>query len=241
MFKKNFNCIPAIDLIGGKVVRLSQGDYDQVDYYSDSPVQWAKKFEKAGAKRIHLIDLEGAKDGKPLQMDTIRQIRSAVDCELELGGGIRNEETLKSYLNIGVNYLILGSLLVKDQALSLQWIDRYPNQLICGIDARNQQVSIDGWKTDSQLHVFDLFNHLNGHPIHAIIYTDIATDGMLKGPNLSELKTVSEKSPFPVIASGGVSSKQDIQSLMNLVESGVVGCIIGKAIYTGHIQLNEMF
>ena len=234
-----FNVIPAIDLLEGKVVRLTQGDYDQVSDYDISPANLAIKYVENGAKRIHIVDLNGAKEGKLINEPAIQAIRKAVDCQIELGGGIRTLETAQTLLEIGIDYLILGSLLIKDPQTSQNIIKQYPNQVIAGLDAHGLSLAIEGWQEASQITVHDMLTQLQELPLSEIIYTDIAKDGMLAGPSFEHLKTVAQESPFPVIASGGVSSLDDIKKLKDI--PNISGCIIGKAILNQKIELSELF
>jgi phosphoribosylformimino-5-aminoimidazole carboxamide ribotide isomerase len=239
--RSQLTIIPAIDLLDGNVVRLTQGDYDQVSRYDLSPGGLAKSFEEHGAKRLHIVDLNGAKDGSLVNVEAIRQIRDNCNLELELGGGIRNQETINTLKNAGISYFILGSLLVKNWDLAEGLITDNPNQIIAGIDAKDGYMAIHGWLEKSELKATDLAKKLNSLAIESIIYTDIAKDGMLSGPNIPELNEIATVSDHPIIASGGISSQEDIETLATLTETGILGCITGKAIYENKLNLNTLW
>ncbi|MGE4169787.1 MAG: HisA/HisF-related TIM barrel protein [Candidatus Margulisiibacteriota bacterium] len=233
-----FTVIPAIDLLNGQVVRLTQGDYNQVDRYDKSPVEWAKAFEAAGAKRIHIVDLDGAKAGKPVNHDTILAIRKAVSCELEVGGGLRSQDSLAFYKDAGINYLIIGSMLIKQTQTALDLIHAFPNTLIAGVDCKGDFVAVEGWIQKSKTPLKGVLDLLKNTPTAGVIYTDIAKDGMMQGPNLPALKTILEQTHLPLIASGGVSTEADIAQLRKLAPRGLFGCIVGKALLSGSMALD---
>ena len=235
----NFKTIPAIDLLDQQVVRLRKGNYEDVQYYEKSPLEFAKLFESHGATRIHLVDLDGAKSGLPTNFDVIRSIREETSCEIEIGGGIRDIETAKKYIDLGVDFIILGSLLVKNPALAKQIITRFPNQVIAGIDSKNDQIATDGWIETSGVSTLELINQFASLPIESVIVTDIDTDGMLSGPNVHFLDKISANSSIPVIASGGVSCAEDINQLKSL--NKLYGCIVGKAILSELIPLKSLW
>ena len=224
--------IPAIDLLDQKVVRLTQGRYDEVTFYDYGPVDLAIQFEQAGAKRLHLVDLNGARDGSVIHGTIIEKIRSKTSLSIEVGGGIRNKTAANFYLNAGVNQLILGSLFVSNFTLATELASQYKHQIIAGVDAKQDFVATDGWESTSQV-------TLNSLPLHSIIYTDIAKDGMLEGPNIEKLKLVSDCSQHPIIASGGIRGVQDIQQLRSI--NNVKGFIIGKALLNDLSLLNHLF
>ena len=237
-----FEIIPAIDLLDGNVVRLTQGDYNQVQSYTHtSPADWAKKFEDAGARRIHIVDLNGAKSGHLVNADAIQAIRGAVSCKLELGGGIRDHLGLKHVLELGIDWVILGSLLVKQFELAKDMIILNPGRLIAGLDANGTDVAIEGWLQRSGQSIFTLIEQLNSLPLAGLIYTDIAKDGTLVGPNLDALAQVAAASQVPVIASGGVGQLTDITAVRGLYSQGVTGVIVGKAVLSGRISLEDLF
>lgn len=233
-----FTVIPAIDLIDGQVVRLRQGDYDQVTYYDSTPVEFAKKFVDAGITRIHLVDLDGAKSGKTDNLKTITEIRNQVSVEIEVGGGIRDLETAKLYIDHGVNYVILGSAFVSafDQAVEIA--NQFPGQVLAGIDSHDNQVAIQGWTSSSDLSVEALVKQLTDLPLGGIIHTDISRDGMMSGPNLAGYKTLLDLTDHPIIASGGIRDKTDIDAVWALEDLGCQGCIVGKAILSGVLSLD---
>lgn len=236
-----FTVIPAIDLLSGKVVRLKQGDYNQVQYFDQTPGEFAGKFEKAGASRIHIVDLDGAKDSALINYETIKEIRKSVKCKIELGGGIRSLTDVERYFDLGIDFIILGSLLTKDLKTTNQIIEKYPKKIIAGFDARDGYVSVAGWTETSKLSVEDMIKNLNIEKFESIIFTDIATDGMMTGPNLKALDQISKLSPIPIIASGGIRDLSDIEAVSAMQKSGVMGCIIGKAVLSGLISLDKLF
>lgn len=236
-----FTIIPAIDLLDGQVVRLTQGDYNQVSHYAYTPAELAKRYEAFGATRIHIVDLNGAKDGKLVNQDAIESIRNAVSCELELGGGIRNKETAGKILDLGINYIVLGSLLVKDFQTASNIISAFPNKVIAGLDFKNGELAVEGWLETSNTSLESLLSALERLPINSIISTEISKDGMMSGPDLVGLTRLSKQTKLPVIASGGVSSPTDIDSLKDLFDDGIIGCIVGKAVLSGDIELSTLW
>ena len=228
---------PAIDLYGGKAVRLYKGDYNEMTVYSDDPVAVAKAFEEKGAKFIHLVDLEGAKSGTTPNLSTVQNIVSHTGLFAEIGGGIRSMEVIETYLSVGVSRVILGTAAVKDEAFLREAVGRYGEAVAVGVDIRDGYVAIHGWTENSSLYYTDFIQKLTEIGVKTVIVTDISKDGAMKGTNRSLYAELSEKFPqINVIASGGVSSLDDVQSLaaMNLY-----GAIIGKAYYTGAIDLAE--
>ncbi|RAP39213.1 1-(5-phosphoribosyl)-5-[(5-phosphoribosylamino)methylideneamino]imidazole-4-carboxamide isomerase [Candidatus Marinamargulisbacteria bacterium SCGC AAA071-K20] len=236
-----FNIIPAIDLLDGKVVRLTQGKYDQVDTYDISPEALVEKYEAAGAKRIHVVDLNGAKDGKLTNAKVIQSIRNQSSVEIECGGGIRNQESVQSLLDLGINYIILGSLLTKDFEKASQLITTFPGKIIAGIDTVDGNVAVEGWIENSGISEDALLSKLNDLPLESVIYTDIKKDGMMMGPNVESLIQFASLSKHPIIASGGVSTLEDIALLKENESKGISGCIIGKAILSNSIDINLIF
>ncbi|MEK9657162.1 MAG: 1-(5-phosphoribosyl)-5-[(5-phosphoribosylamino)methylideneamino]imidazole-4-carboxamide isomerase [bacterium] len=237
----DFHIIPAIDLYNGRVVRLTQGNYDECETFDLDPVVLAKRFEKAGAKRIHIVDLNGAKEGHLVNASVITQIRRSVDCEIELGGGIRNQKSIDLLFDLGINYVILGSLLIKDMEESQRLISDYPGRIIAGLDAKDDVIAVEGWRESSSSTVDSVVKRLNKLPLSAIIYTDIAKDGMLSGPNFSAIESLLPKSNAPIIASGGVHTLKDIEQLAHYYSKGLFGCIIGKAILKNTLSLTSIF
>ncbi len=218
-----FEIIPAIDLLDGQVVRLTQGDYDRITNYSYTPVELAKLYESHGAATIHVVDLDGARAGRLVNQKALSDIRNAVHCRIEFGGGVRSLETAKTLAAIGIDTMILGSLLIKDEAAARAIIHALPNQIVAGIDALGTDVRVEGWLKGSNLSVGDVIDRYRNDPLAYIIYTDVSKDGMMEGPNLVALEEVAGLSPWPVIASGGVASEDDIFKVRALWEKGVGG------------------
>ena len=227
---------PAIDLYQGKAVRLYKGDYAQMTVYSDDPVSVAQEFQKAGAKRMHLVDLEAAKSGVPANAATIRAIAENTDLFLEVGGGIRNMEILETYLSLGVDRAILGTAAVTDPQFLREAVEKYGEKVAVGVDLKDGFVAIKGWTETSELTAEAFFERMEALGVRTIICTDISRDGAMKGTNRALYKALSEKFAIDLIASGGVSSMEDIAALK---EMGLHGAIIGKAYYTGAIDLKE--
>ncbi|MBG90652.1 MAG: 1-(5-phosphoribosyl)-5-[(5-phosphoribosylamino)methylideneamino]imidazole-4-carboxamide isomerase [Actinobacteria bacterium] len=236
-----FNVIPAIDILDGNVVRLSQGDYNRVDHYHETPSEWAKKFAAHGAQRLHIVDLNGAKDKQLTNLDAIKSIRQSVSCEIELGGGIRSLESAQLLIDLGINYLVLGSLLTEDTPLAMQIIETFPGQIIAGLDIKNGNLAIEGWRSESNTPITTMIDALNDRPISAIISTDVERDGMLTGPNIEQLLCLAADSTHPIIASGGVHSIDDILALKNCESKGISGVIVGKAILSGTLDISTLF
>lgn len=226
---------PAIDICGGKCVRLKQGDYNRETVYGD-PVEMAGHWIGLGAERLHLVDLDGARDGKAKNFDSIRKILEQWNIPCQLGGGIRDESTISRYLEIGVRQLVVGTLALKNPEWFEEMSKKYPQRLVLGIDAKNGMVATDGWLETSRTSGIELARRFEKLPIAAIVYTDIATDGMMQGPNVAEMKAISQAVAVPITASGGVSKIEDIIALS---EAGLPGCIIGRALYEGTIDLKE--
>ena len=227
---------PAIDLYGGKAVRLFKGDYAQMTVYSDDPVSVAKDFAAAGASHIHLVDLEGAKIGKPANLETIRAIVETTGLFAEVGGGIRDMETVDSYLGIGVSRVILGTAAVKDPDFLHAAIQRYGEKIAVGVDLKDGFVAIKGWTETSDLKAEEFFEKMQKLGVRTIICTDISRDGAMKGTNRALYRALSEKFDIDLIASGGVSSMEDV---MALADMKLHGAIIGKAYYIGAIDLKQ--
>ena len=231
--------IPAIDLKGKKCVRLSQGKMDSSTTYSDNPLELAVKWEKMGATRLHIVDLDGAVSGIPKNMELIQEIRTSVDMEIELGGGIRDLRTIEAYFSAGIDFIILGTVAIKDPGLLKESCNRYPGKIIIGIDARNGMVSVQGWTEDTQTSAVDFAKKLDRTKVGAIVFTDISRDGMLTGPNIESTAALAEAIDIPVIASGGISGIKDIKDLINVEQCGIFATIVGRALYTGDIDLKE--
>lgn len=230
--------IPAIDLLDAKVVRLKKGDMKDYKIYSDDPVSAAAEFQKMGVKRLHIVDLDGAKKGESVNFDVIERIVRHTDMEVEVGGGIRTFERVEAYFALGVKYVILGTTAVKDIPLTKKIASAYPGRVILGMDARNGILSAEGWYEDSSLTVEDFISEYKNTPFESVIYTDILRDGMLQGINIEKTGELAAKIPFGVIASGGLKSKDDVYALQKI--DNIKGCIVGKAFYEGLIDIKEL-
>jgi phosphoribosylformimino-5-aminoimidazole carboxamide ribotide isomerase len=231
--------IPAIDVLGGQCVRLYQGDYGQVQTFDENPVAVARRWEEAGATRLHVVDLDGAKAGHPVNLAAIEAIACAVTMPVQVGGGLRDRQSAASLLNLGVQRVILGTVAVEQPELVSQLCQEFPGQIVVGIDARNGRVATRGWLETSEVLATELAQQMANAGAAAIIYTDIHRDGTMQGPNLEALRELVTAIAIPVIASGGVSSVRDLLSLLALEPLGVTGAIVGKALYTGEVSLQE--
>lgn len=227
---------PAIDLRGGKCVRLRQGDYQQEKVFSSDPVAMAQQFEAAGAEYLHIVDLDGARSGQPAHRSVIQQIVRSVDMVCEVGGGVRDEAAIDQLLAAGVQRVVVGTRAATDPAWVAAISHRYPGRVAVGIDAKSGRVATDGWKTDCPLDALDLARQLDPLPLAAIIFTDIATDGMLSGPNLAAMEAMNQAVETPVVASGGVTTTADIAALAAIPLAGV---IIGSALYEQKLTVGE--
>ncbi len=231
--------IPAIDLKNGKCVRLSQGNMHQETVYSDNPVETALKWQSLGAQRLHIVDLDGAVSGTPHNREAIRHIHTAVDMHIEIGGGIRDLDTISAYLDDGIDSVILGTAAIKNPQLRNEACKKYPGRIIIGIDARDGKVSVQGWTEDTATSAIDFARELDPDAVSAIIFTDISRDGMLTGPNIESTVALARSMPIPVIASGGLASLDDIRRLLDVEQYGIMGAITGRALYTGDLDLAE--
>jgi phosphoribosylformimino-5-aminoimidazole carboxamide ribotide isomerase len=231
--------IPAIDLLGGHCVRLYQGDYDRAQLFDENPIEVARQWAAQGATRLHLVDLDGAKAGHPINGETIAAIVRAVDLPIQVGGGLRDQQSIADLLNLGVQRVILGTVAVEQPELVTQVCAAFPGQIVVGIDARNGKVATRGWIETSEVEAIDLAQQMAARGAAAIVYTDIQRDGTLQGPNRQALRLLAEAIDIPVIASGGVSSVRDLLSLLALEPLGVSGAIVGRALYTGDLSLQE--
>ena len=227
---------PAIDLYDKKAVRLYKGDYDKMTVYSNDPLSVAKDFEKSGASCIHLVDLEGAKSGTTPNIDVVRSIVENTSLFTEIGGGIRNMDTVDAYLNIGVNRVILGTAAVTDESFLIEAVKKYGEKIAVGVDIKDGMVAIKGWIEKSGTDAFDFCRKLQKTGVKTIISTDISKDGAMQGANHALYRSLSEKFNMQIVASGGVSSIEDVRKLREL---DIYGAIIGKAYYTGAINLCE--
>ncbi len=230
------NIIPAIDLIGGKAVRLMKGDYDKVTVYSDSPKEVAKGFEKCGARFLHIVDLDGAKDGSTVNFETIGDIVKNTSLSVEVGGGIRNIETVKKYIDVGVDRIIIGTAAVKDPDFLLEAVSLYGEHIAVGVDIKDGAVAIKGWTELSEYSCFDFCAKMQDLGVKTVICTDVSKDGMMSGTNLELYRDMAETFDMNIIASGGVSSIDDVKALSKM---DIYGAILGKALYTGAIDLCE--
>lgn len=235
------NIYPAVDIKGGKCVRLIQGDFDKETVYLENPVEAAKMWQDQGAKWIHVVDLDGAKSGTPSNVDVIKNIRKALSANIQVGGGIRNMSTVENYLNLGVNRVIFGSSAITNLSLVKETIDRFgADKVAVGIDVRQNQVAIEGWTKSSGIAIEKVLGQLKDMGVKTIIYTDISRDGMMKGPNFTGIEKVLSFGDFSVIASGGISSMQDLKQLALYENKGLEGAIIGKALYSGALDLKTV-
>lgn len=232
--------IPAIDLKDGKCVRLRQGRMEDDTVFSDDPVAMAGRWVDAGAQRLHLVDLNGAFEGKPMNADVIHQIAERYpDVPIQVGGGIRDEEAIETYLDAGVQYVIIGTRAVNEPHFVADICAAYPGHIIVGLDAKDGKVAIDGWSKLSHHDVIDLAQHFEKDGVEAIIYTDISRDGMMQGVNVEATVKLAQSITIPVIASGGVTSIEDIRNLLAVSDEGIMGTIIGRALYEETVDFAE--
>ena len=231
--------IPAIDLLKGKCVRLNQGNYNEVTNFNSDPVRQAQVWESQGAKRLHLVDLDGAKTGEPINDLTIKEIKKSISIPIQLGGGIRNIDRAKELFDIGIDRIILGTIAIEKPELVRVLSRNYPKRIAVGIDAKKGMVATQGWLKQSKKTSLELAKELNELELAAIISTDISTDGTLKGPNIQALREIAEISVNPVIASGGIGSTADLIALTDLKNEGIEAIIVGRALYDGSIDLKE--
>lgn len=231
--------IPAIDLLEEKCVRLVQGDYQRAQVFNDNPVEVAKQWVEQGASRLHVVDLDGAKLGQPVNTKAIEAIVQAVPVPVQVGGGLRSRSGVTQLLTLGVDRVIIGTAAVEDPSLVQQLCTEFPGKIVVGIDARQGWVATHGWLETSEIAAIDLAEQMTQLGVTTMIYTDIHRDGTLSGPNLDALRELASHISIPVIASGGVSSITDLLSLMTLEPLGVRAVIVGRALYTGDISLKE--
>ena len=228
--------IPAIDLKDGRCVRLRQGDMATETVYSDDVTEVANRWQQKGAGLIHVVDLNGAVDGEPKNLPHIESVMKVVRVKVQVGGGIRTIDTVRRYLIAGVSRVVLGTAALTDRAFLEQACQEFPQRIVLGLDARNGRIAVKGWTAVSDVKAIDLLKELSGCAIAAVVYTDIARDGMLNGPNLPALKEIVEFSSFPVIASGGITSLEDLRAVQSLGPK-IEGAIVGKALYDGKVDL----
>jgi phosphoribosylformimino-5-aminoimidazole carboxamide ribotide isomerase len=231
--------IPAVDLKDGRCVRLSQGRMDQESVYSEHPVDMAKDWESKGAERLHVVDLNGAVMGKPIHRSLIKEITQSLRIPIEVGGGIRDIATVEGYLSSGARWVILGTAAFQNRSLVEEACRQFPERIILGIDARRGKVAIQGWNEVVSLEAVDLSKQFEGKGLSAIIFTDVERDGMSTGLNFESTRNLARSTSIPVIASGGVSQIGDIEHLLELEPDGVIGVIVGRALYTGSLDLEE--
>ena len=230
---------PAIDIRGGKCVRLFKGDFAQETVFSDKPEEMAAKWEAQGGKFLHLVDLDGALAGKSVNLDVVKKIVDTVSIPVELGGGIRTMENIDEVLSLGVQRVILGSVAVKNPALVKEACQKYGDRVVVGIDAKDGIVAVDGWGVSGDVEVTDLAKEMAKAGVKTIIYTDISRDGTLSGVNVEATARLARESGIKVVASGGVKSLDDIKALLPYEKDGIEGVIVGKSIYTGSLDLQE--
>lgn len=230
---------PAVDIRNGKCVRLQQGRADQETVFGDDPAAMGRRWQEAGAEWLHVVDLDGAFSSSPQNLDSIRRLRQALTIPVQLGGGIRTMDIIARYVDLGVDRLILGTAVLKDPELVARACETYPGRIAVGLDARDGLLAVEGWTEVSSRPVLAVARELAAFKPAAIIYTDISRDGVKKGVNVGATLALAEAVPVPVIASGGVSSLEDIRTLKPLEPSGIIGVIIGRALYDGSIDLAE--
>jgi phosphoribosylformimino-5-aminoimidazole carboxamide ribotide isomerase len=228
--------IPAIDLRGGCCVRLRQGDFDQETVFGDDPAAMAARWESEGAERIHLVDLDGAKSGRPVNVAAVQQIVAKVKVPCQLGGGLRDQETIATWLGSGVDRVVVGTQALRNPDWFGQMAQTYPGRLILGLDARDGRVATQGWLDLSSVQALTLARQFDDLPLAGIIYTDIARDGTLEGPNVKAIAALADAVKTPVFASGGVGNLQDLR---RLAELPIEGCIVGRALYEGRFSLAD--
>ena len=231
--------IPAIDLKGGHVVRLSQGDPLRQIAYSSDPIAMAKRWEDEGASILHLVDLDGAFAGKPQQLAVVSQIARSVKIPVQLGGGLRSLAAVEQAFASGIERAVLGTAAVEDQEFLTAASSSYPGRVILGIDAKNGKVAVRGWAESTELPASDLAIRVADLPLAAIIYTDIERDGMLTGPNLNALSLLAQATRHPIVASGGIATLDDLRELVRLEPTCIIGALIGKALYEGRFSLKD--
>ena len=226
--------LPAIDIKDGRCVRLFQGDYNQVTTYDEDPSTIAYRWQRSGANWLHIVDLDGAAVGHPVNVESIKSIRASTTVLIQLGGGIRTLADIGQMLDLGIDRVVLGTVALTDRALLIEALALWGERIVVGLDARNGSIAVSGWRETSQVRATSLASELCASGVKRFIYTDIARDGALKGPNIEDLKEIQQIISCSLIASGGVSSIDDLRSLEEL---GIEGTIVGKALYTGDIDL----
>jgi len=231
--------IPAIDLKDGRCVRLAQGDFRRVTVYSDDPVGMARRWRENGAERIHVVDLDGSLSGSPRNAEVIRRIVEEAGLPIEVGGGIRDIKTVETYLGMGVSWVILGTVALRNREFVREACNSYKGKIIVGVDANDGKVAIQGWTEQTEISAIETARSYEGYGLAALIYTDIKRDGMETGVNIEATANLARSVNIPVIASGGVSNLDDIKRLREVERFGVIGVIVGRALYSGAISLEE--
>jgi phosphoribosylformimino-5-aminoimidazole carboxamide ribotide isomerase len=231
---------PAIDIKDKKCVRLVKGDFDKKTEYEMSPIEQAGKYKDYGFKNLHIVDLDGALSGETVNLDIVKEIVTKFDLKIEIGGGVRNFESIQKYTDAGVEKVILGSAAIKNKNFLKEACEKFPNKIALGLDAKEGYLSVSGWKENSNQLTLDYLKEVNDYGATRLIYTDINRDGMKQSPNFEETVKVADKSSCPVIISGGVSSIDDIKKAKELNNDNIEGIIVGKAIYDGDIKLDEL-
>ena len=238
--KKQMKIFPAIDIKDKKCVRLVKGDFDNLTEYEMSPVEQASEYKDYGFKDLHIVDLDGALAGETVNLHIIKEIITKFDLKIEIGGGIRNFESIQKYTDVGVEKVILGSAAIKDKNFLKEACEKFPNKIALGLDAKDGYLSVSGWKENSNQLTLDYLKEVNDYGASRLIYTDINRDGMKQSPNFEETAKVADTSNCPVIISGGVSSIDDIKKAKELNNNNIEGIIVGKAIYDGDIKLDKL-
>ena len=231
---------PAIDIKDKKCVRLIKGDFNNKTEYEISPIDQAGRYKDHGFKNLHIVDLDGALSGNTVNLNIIQEIVSKYDLQIEVGGGVRSIDSIKKYIDLGVEKVILGSAAIKDKELLKKACAKFKNKIALGLDAKHGNLSVSGWKENSNIKILDFLKEVNDFGVSRLIYTDINKDGTKAGPNFGETIKIAEISTCPVIISGGVSSIRDIQKTKELNNKNIEGIIVGKAIYDGDIKLDEL-
>jgi len=231
--------IPAIDMIGGKCVRLTQGVFDDKTVYANDPVEVALRWESLGAQRLHIVDLEGSRAGHPLELETVKRIVAAVKIPVQMGGGIRTSDICKQVLDVGVSRVIIGTSAATDEDFAKSVFAWLGEQAVLGVDAKGGFVAVKGWEETTSEEAISFAQRMQSYGAKRVIYTDISRDGMLKGANIEAMKQMAEALAVPVIASGGVTSLDDVKALADIESIGIEAAILGKALYTGHIDFSQ--
>jgi len=232
--------IPAIDLKDGQCVRLRKGIMEDTTVFSNNPTEMASKWVAEGARRLHLVDLNGAFEGKPINADCVNEItRSFPNLPVQIGGGIRDLQTANAYIEAGISYLIIGTMAVTNPDFVEKLCDEFPNKIIVGLDANNGLVATDGWAKQTDIDVIELSKKYEQYGVNSIVYTDIARDGMMQGVNVEATANLAKKTSIPIIASGGITNLDDIAALLKNAHHGIMGAITGRAIYEGQLDFND--